>query len=116
LIDEHGLFERLRERVTEADGSLGVVQAVAFVHAPQAMYDVTVAEARQKFGWTLEIVRRPSGAKGFLILPRRWVVECTFGWLGRYRRLARDYEHTVASTEATTYLTSIRRMLKLATN
>ncbi len=41
------------------------------------------------------------------------MVERTFGWLGRYRRLARDYEHTVASSEAQTYLASIRRMLKV---
>jgi len=49
-------------------------------------------------------------------LPRRWVVERTLGWLGRYRRLARDFEHTVSSSEAMTYIASIRRMLKLATN
>ncbi len=60
-------------------------------------------------------VRRPEGRKGFAVLPRRWVVERTFGWLGRYRRLARDYEHTVSSSEAMTYLASVRRMLKLAT-
>ncbi len=46
-------------------------------------------------------------------MPHRWVVERTFGWLGRYRRLARDYEHTTASSEAMTYLASIRRTLKL---
>lgn len=60
-------------------------------------------------------MRRPEGQKGFAVLPHRWVVERTFGWLGRYRRLARDYEHTVSSSEAMTYLASIRRMLKLAT-
>jgi putative transposase len=79
-------------------------------------YENLVAYVRQHFGWRLEIVRRPVGSKGFIVLPRRWVVERTFGWLGRYRRLARDYEHTVASSEAMTYLASIRRMLKLATN
>ena len=71
---------------------------------------------RKQFGWRLEIVRRPEGTKGFVVLPRRWVVERTFGWLGRYRRLARDYEHTVSSSEAMTYLASIRRMLKVAAN
>ena len=71
---------------------------------------------RKQFGWTLEIVRRPKEQKGFAVLPHRWIVERTFGWLGRYRRLARDYEHTVSSSEAMTYLASIRRMLKLATN
>ncbi len=77
-------------------------------------YEDIVEYVRKHFGWTLEIVRRIEGTKGFVVLPRRWVVERTFGWLGRYRRLARDYEHTVSSSEAMTYLASIRRMLKLA--
>ncbi len=77
-------------------------------------YEDIVVYVRKHFGWTLEIVKRIEGAKGFVVLPRRWVVERTFGWLGRYRRLARDYEHTVASSEAMTYLASIRRMLKMA--
>jgi putative transposase len=78
-------------------------------------YEDIVGWVRKQLGWRLEIVRRPEGSKGFAVLPRRWVVERTFGWLGRYRRLARDYEHTVSSSEAMTYLASIRRMLKLAT-
>jgi putative transposase len=73
------------------------------------------AQVKQQLGWTIEIVRPKPGQKGFKVLPRRWVVERTFGWLGRYRRLARDYEPTVASSEAVTYLASVRRMLKLAT-
>lgn len=58
-------------------------------------------------------MRRPPDAKGFQILPRRWVVERTFGWFGRYRRLARDYEHQTRSSEAMVYLASIHRMLRL---
>ena len=77
-------------------------------------YRDLVAYVRQHFGWVLEIVTREPGAKGFQVLPRRWVVERTFGWFGRYRRLARDYEHTVSSSEAMVYLASIRRTLKLA--
>ncbi len=76
-------------------------------------YKDIVAYVRQHFGWVLEIVKRELGAKGFQVLPWRWVVERTFGWLGRYRRLARDYEHTTASSEAMVYLASIRRTLKL---
>jgi putative transposase len=68
------------------------------------------------FGWILEIVRRPPLAKGWIVLPKRWVVERTFGWLGRFRRLARDYEHTVASSEAMVYIASSRRMLRLLAN
>jgi len=76
-------------------------------------YEDIVYYVRLYFGWTLDIVRRPPDAKGWVSLPRRWVVERTFGWLGRYRRLARDFEHTVISSEAMTYCASIRRMLKL---
>ena len=65
-------------------------------------------------GWILEIVPRNKQAKGFQVLPKRWIVEPTFGWLGRYRRLARDYEHTVQSSESMTYIASTRRMLKIA--
>ncbi len=48
--------------------------------------------AKTELGITLEIVRRPIGQKGFVVLPRRWVIERSFAWLGRYRRLARDWE------------------------
>ena len=74
-----------------------------------------VDAVQHQFGWRLEIVLRSDHIKGFQILPRRWVVERTFGWLGRYRRLSRDFEHTCLSSEAMTYIASVRRMLKLAT-
>src|SRR6266849_6713346 len=78
-------------------------------------YDGIVAHVRKQFGWRLEVVRRPADAKGFTVLPRRWVVERSFGWFGRYRRLCRDFEHTTSSSEAMVYLASIRRTLKLVT-
>lgn len=70
---------------------------------------------KKNLGWELEIKQRPLDAKGFVVLPRRWVVERTFGWLGRYRRLSRDFEHTVSSSEAMVYAASVRRMLRLLT-
>ncbi len=76
-------------------------------------YEDIIAWVKQQCGWRLEVVRRPPDAKGFQILPRRWVVERTFGWLGRYRRLARDYEHQTLSSESMVYLASIHRMLRL---
>ena len=81
-----------------------------------AAYASIVEKVRKTFGWKLEIVRRADQAKGFEVLPHRWIVERTFGWFGRYRRLARDFEHTVSSSESVVYIASIRRMLKLATN
>src|SRR5687767_6842220 len=50
-----------------------------------------VTWTRATFGWTLEIVKRPKDAVGFEVLPRRWVVERTFAWIGRNRRLSKDY-------------------------
>ncbi len=58
--------------------------------------------------WTIEIVARPTGVKGFRLLPRRWVVERTFAWFGRCRRLAKDFEATLASATAWLLLASIR--------
>lgn len=62
--------------------------------------------------WKLDIVRRPKGAKGFVLLPKRWVVERTFGWIGRWRRMSRDYEHLASSSESMVRLASIGRMLR----
>jgi putative transposase len=58
--------------------------------------------------WTIEIVERPPGVKGFQLLPRRWVVERTFAWLGRSRRLAKDFEATIASATAWVLLANLR--------
>jgi putative transposase len=76
-------------------------------------YEAIVKWVKQRCGWRLEITRRPPDAKGFVVIPRRWVVERTFGWLGRYRRLSKDFEHQVRSSEAMVYLASIHRMLRL---
>jgi putative transposase len=62
-----------------------------------------------KFGnWTIEIVRRMADAVGFELLPRRWVVERTLAWLNRNRRLAKDFEATIASANAWLYLASVQ--------
>lgn len=66
--------------------------------------------ARQKLGLLLEIVKRNDDVKGFQVLPRRWVVERTFGWLTRNRRLARDYERLTANSEAMIKIAMIRLM------
>ena len=62
--------------------------------------------------WVLETVKRPNGAKGFTLLPGRWVVERTFAWLGRCRRLARDWEKTIESSLSWALIASIRLMMQ----
>jgi transposase len=60
--------------------------------------------------WTLEIVKRSDAAKGFILLPRRWVVERTFAWLNRNRRLAKDVEATIESAVSRLFIASVKLM------
>jgi putative transposase len=58
------------------------------------------------------VVTRLEGLTGFHVLPTRWIVERTFGWLNRYRRLSKDYERTTASSEAFIYVALIHLMVR----
>jgi putative transposase len=62
--------------------------------------------------WTIVIIKRSDATKGFVVLPRRWVVERTFAWLGRCRRLAKDWERSIASSTVWAFLASIRLMTR----
>jgi putative transposase len=70
----------------------------------------------QQWGIALEVVAPEKGQVGFVVQPRRWVVERTFAWLGKYRRLSKDYENDMASSEGFIYLASIRTLLKRLTS
>jgi transposase len=68
-------------------------------------------DALSKLGnWTLEIVKRSDAASGFILLPRRWVVERTFAWLNRNRRLAKDVEATIESAVTWLFIASVKLM------
>jgi len=69
-----------------------------------------------EFQIMLEIVSRPTGEKGFVLVARRWVVERSFAWFGNYRRLSKDYEEEMQSSEGMIYLASIHRMLRRLAN
>jgi transposase len=71
----------------------------------------TADAVRESSGLPLEIVKR-SDAKGFKVLPKRWIVERTFGWLGRCRRLAKDFENLTISHVGFIVLAMIRLMLR----
>jgi len=62
-------------------------------------------------GWVLEIVQRAAGTVGFVVLPKRWIVERTFGWLGRFRRLSKDYEVLPETSEALIRIAMISLMV-----
>jgi len=61
--------------------------------------------------WDLEVVERPSGQRGFSVQPRRWVVERTFGWISRNRRMSKDYERKVQTSETLIQMVMIRLLL-----
>jgi len=65
---------------------------------------------RQTCGWILQTVLRPVGVKGFVVLPKRWVVERTFAWINRSRRHSKDYERNPETSEAMIYITMIQLM------
>lgn len=95
LSKAHGLFPGLR--LIWADGGYA---------------GKLVAWAGQMCHWVLEIVRRSESAKGWVLLPRRWVVERTFGWLSQCRALARDYEYHAETSEALIQVAMIHLMLR----
>lgn len=84
-------------------------------------------EIATKAGKALEVVKRPNGRiriynekwkaewipieRGFTILPKRWVVERTFAWIGRYRRMSKDYEHKTKTSKAMIYISMTKTML-----
>jgi putative transposase len=69
-----------------------------------------VEQARRSFGRVVEIVRKAS-TEGFEVLPKRWIVERTFAWLGKYRRLSKDYETLPQSSETMVRISMINLML-----
>ena len=86
---------------------------IEVVFADQGYQGPKAAEAVAGAGsWTLEIVRRAPGQKGFAVLPKRWIVERTLSWIRRNRRLARDFEHLARTAEAMIALAMIKIMLR----
>ena len=71
-----------------------------------------VARLRSRRPVALEIVKRSDQATGFQVIPKRWLVERTYGWLNRSRRLSKDYERTIASGEALVKLAMIHLMVR----
>jgi putative transposase len=101
------VFEKIRGEFTR----------LKLIWADGAYAGQLVEWVKNACGWLLEIVRRNQGAKGFQLLPRRWVVERTFGWFGRYRRLSKDYEFQTDTSENMVLIAMIQLMVhRLARN
>jgi putative transposase len=105
--------------IQESDGAklvlrraLGIFPRLRKIWADQGYKTHLVEWAHSVWDGVIEIVERPKEAKGFQVLPRRWVVERTFAWLGRCRRLAKDYEALPQTSEAWIQIAMIHLMLK----
>lgn len=87
-------------------------ESVEIAFVDQGYTGENAAEAAQEHGIKLEVVKLPTAKKGIVLLPRRWVVERSFGWVSRFRRLARDYERLSETLAGLHYLAFVILMLK----
>ena len=131
LVDTQGFLLKVvvsAADVQDRDGGRLVAEALrlygpemprlARIWADAAYAGAFVEEVRERFGWTVEIVKRSDAQKerpGFQVQPRRWVVERTFGWWGGFRRLSKDYEYELESSEALLYAAMSHLLLRRLT-
>jgi putative transposase len=94
------------------DAAAGTLPRLKRVWAHQNDAGMLVKWVHRFFAFVLDIVRWPEQQQGFEVLPKRSLVERTFGWFNRYRRLSKDYEQQAKTSESMVYLASIRRMLR----
>jgi transposase len=97
----------LAERVQTETG-----ETVEIAYVDQGYTGENTADAAAEHGIQLEVVKLPEAKRGFVLLPRRWVVERSFGWMSRFRRLARDYERLPETLAGLHYLAFVILMLK----
>jgi len=100
--------KRLLEEISKAE----VVKRLELLWADGSYRGALIAWIEDLFGWKLEVVEKPKDQPGFQVLPKRWIVERTFAWLVRQRRLARDYERLPKTSESFIYAAMIRLMVR----
>ena len=104
--------------IQDRDGAVRVLQSIRRFYPflrhvfADGGYAGPKLRAAMSSEWTIEIVKRSDDTKGFEVIPRRWVVERTFAWLGRCRRLAKDYEASIESSTAWTLIAHIRMIMR----
>ena len=107
--------------IQDRDGAPNLLKSIAnrypllrHIFADGGYAGPKLKEALKEIGrWTVQIVKRSDTAQGFEVIPRRWVVERTLAWLGRCRRMAKDWEKTIASAAAWLLIAHIRRVTRL---
>ncbi len=128
LVDPQGFVLKVvvsAADVQDRDGGRLVAHAVrlfgpplprlTLIWADAAYAGAFVEERREPLGWTVQIVKRcdeQPKPPGFQVQPQRWIVERTFGWFGGFRRLSKDYEYELESSEALIYVAMSHLMLR----
>jgi transposase len=97
----------LAERVQAETG-----ETVEIAYVDQGYTGENAADAAEEHGIKLEVVKLPTAKRGFVLLPRRWVIERSFGWVSRFRRLARDYERLPETLAGLHFVAFVILMLK----
>jgi putative transposase len=91
---------------------IGISTRLAVIFADGG-YTGTLIEFAKRWGkWTVQIVKRNDDTSGFQVLPKRWIVERTFAWIGRCRRNSKDYEELPDSGESMVYIAMLPLMLR----
>jgi putative transposase len=122
LVDTNGLLLRVLVHaadITESEGAEWLLGQHAhhfprlqIVRADQGYKGWLLEWAKRYTRLAIEIVEKPAGQQGFAVMPKRWVVERTFAWLGRNRQLSKEYDRDASCSESFVYLASIHLMLK----
>jgi transposase len=122
LVDTNGLLMRVMVHpadITESEGAEWLLgncdrcfPRLQTVRADQGYKGWLLDWAKRCTNLTIEIVQKPKDQQGFAVIPKRWVVERTFAWLGRNRQLSKEYDRDSSSSESFVYLASIHLMLK----
>ena len=103
---------QVAELVEKVQGMTGGAVEIAYVD--QGYTGEAAAHVAEQAGTKLKVVKHKEAIRGFLLLPRRWVVERSLGWLGRFRRLARDYERLTETREGWHWLAFVALLLASA--
>ncbi len=122
LVDTLGLVWIVRVTAASVQDREGAKQVLAqvmgrlprlrVVWADGAYAGALIAWVKQVCGWILQTILRPPEQVGFVVLPKRWVVERTFAWVVLYRRLGKDYEYLPATSEAMIHVAMIHLMVR----